>query len=57
MSKRHLKTRPEWKDALRSGRKDIDARPATEEVAGLEVGEIVRYPAANTEVQRIVFYR
>ncbi len=57
MSKRHLKIHPEWEDALRSGRKDIDARPATEDVAGLEVGEVVRYPGARVQVQRIAFYR
>jgi ASC-1-like (ASCH) protein len=57
MSKRHLKIRPEWGEALRTGRKDIDARPAGEDVAGLEVGNVVRYPAVHAQVQRIAFYR
>ena len=29
MHTRRLKTRPEWEDAMRSGRKTIDARLAT----------------------------
>lgn len=57
MLKRHLKIRPEWEDALRSERKGILVRPATEDVAGLEMGEIVRYPGARAQVQRIASYR
>ena len=36
MATRHLKTRPEWEDALRSGLKTIDARLVTDYIAGLE---------------------
>ena len=45
MATRHLKTRPEWEDALRSGLKTIDARLVADDIAGLEVGDILQYPA------------
>jgi ASC-1-like (ASCH) protein len=57
MSKKHLQTRPEWEEALRSGRKNIDARLADENVAGLKVGDVVRYPAARARIVRIAHYR
>jgi ASC-1-like (ASCH) protein len=56
MAKKHLHIRPEWGEAIRAGRKDIDARPA-DEVAGLEVGEIIRYPAVRCRVLRVAYYR
>ena len=57
MGKRHLPIRPQWGEAVRAGRKTIDARPADEHVTGLEVGEVVRYPAVRARVGRIAFYR
>jgi ASC-1-like (ASCH) protein len=57
MSRKHLKTRAEWEDALRSGRKTIDARWLTDEIAGLKVGDAVRYPGAKARVKAIRFYR
>lgn len=57
MSKKRLKTRPEWEDALRSGRKTIDARWLSDDVGGLEVGERVNYPGAKAVVKGIRFYR
>jgi hypothetical protein len=42
MPGRHLSLRPEWEDALRDGRKTIDARLVADDIAGLEVGEAVR---------------
>ena len=56
MATRHLKTRPEWEDALRSGLKTIDARLVADDIAGLEVGDIVRYPGAAVRVRHIRFY-
>jgi ASC-1-like (ASCH) protein len=56
MAKRHLTIRPEWGEAVRTGRKSIDARPA-DDVAGLEVGDVVRYSAVRARVARIAFYR
>ncbi len=56
MATRHLKTRPEWEDALRSGLKTIDARLVADDIAGLEVGDIVLYPGAAARVQHIRFY-
>jgi ASC-1-like (ASCH) protein len=53
---RNLKTRPEWEDALRSGRKTIDARLVADDIAELKVGDRVRYPAAEARVRRIRFY-
>jgi ASC-1-like (ASCH) protein len=51
-----LDLRPEWADAVRDGRKTIDARPVADDLAGLEVGEAVRYPGAAVRVKRIRFY-
>jgi ASC-1-like (ASCH) protein len=48
--------RPEWEDALRDGRKTIDARPVADDIAGLEVGDALRYPGARLRVRRIRFY-
>ena len=47
MATRKLKTRPEWEDALRSGRKTIDARLVADDIAELEVGDRVHYPGAT----------
>ena len=55
MARRHLKTRPEWEDALRSGLKTIDARLVADDIAGLEVGDIVRYHGAAVRVRHIRF--
>jgi ASC-1-like (ASCH) protein len=56
MTKRHLQTRPEWEDALRSGRKTIDARLVADDIAALRVGDTVRYPGAKGRVKHIRFY-
>lgn len=56
MSRRRLTTRPEWEEAIRSGRKTIDARPVADDIADLRVGQIVRYPGATARVRRIQFY-
>lgn len=56
MAKRHLTMRPEWGEAVRAGRKTIDARLA-DDAAGLEVGDAVRYPAVRARVARIACYR
>ena len=56
MATRHLKTRPQWEDALRSERKTIDARLVADDIADLKVGDRVRYPGATARVRRIRFY-
>jgi ASC-1-like (ASCH) protein len=56
MATRHLKTRPEWEDALRSGLKTIDARLVADDIAGLEVGDILQYPGAEVRVRHVRFY-
>jgi ASC-1-like (ASCH) protein len=48
--------RPEWEDALRDGRKTIDARLVADDIDGLEVGDAVHYPGASLRVRRIRFY-
>jgi ASC-1-like (ASCH) protein len=48
--------RPEWEDALRSGRKTIDARLVADDVADLQVGQVVHYPGARATVRRIRYY-
>jgi ASC-1-like (ASCH) protein len=53
---RHLKTRPDWEDALRGGIKTIDARPVADDIAGLEVGDLIQYPGALLKVRRVRFY-
>lgn len=57
MPGRLLTTRPEWEDALREGRKTIDARAVADDIAELEVGEAVRYRGgASLRVRHIRFY-
>src|SRR5271157_3798527 len=56
MATRHLKTRPEWEDALRSGLKTIDARLVADDIAGLEVGDTLQYPGAEVRVRHVRFY-
>lgn len=56
MATRQLRTRPEWEDALRSGRKTIDARLVADDIAELQVGDEVHYPGARARVGRIRFY-
>ncbi len=55
-SSRHLRTRPEWEDALRSGRKTIDARLVADDIADLAVGRTVRYPGAQARVRHMRYY-
>ena len=57
MTRKRLKTRAEWEDALRSGCKTIDARWLTDEIGGLKVGDTIRYPGAKAQVKAIRFYR
>ena len=56
VSKRHLQMRPEWEDALRSGRKTIDARVVADDIANLSVGGVVRYPGVHARVHHMRFY-
>lgn len=56
MTGRHLTTRPEWEDSLRSGRKTIDARVVADDVAELAIGQLVRYAGARRRVRHIRFY-
>jgi ASC-1-like (ASCH) protein len=56
MTRRHLSTRPEWEDAIRSGRKTIDARLVADDVADITVGAIIRYPGARVRVKHMRFY-
>ncbi len=55
-SSRHLRTRPDWEDALRSGRKTIDARLVADDIADLAVGRLVHYPGAHARVRHMRFY-
>lgn len=56
MTKKHLKTLPEWEDALRDGRKTIDARLVADDIDGLKVGDRVRYPGADARIRRVRYY-
>lgn len=56
MHGRPLSLRAEWADALRDGRKTIDACLVADDIAGLEVGTVVRYPGASLRIKRIRFY-
>jgi ASC-1-like (ASCH) protein len=56
MATRYLRTRPEWADALRSGRKTLDARSVTDEIDGLKAGDVVQYPGVRARVVRLRFY-
>jgi ASC-1-like (ASCH) protein len=56
MATRYLTTRPEWVDALRSGRKTIDARPVTYEVDCLKIGDLVQYSSVQARVVYLRFY-
>ena len=54
--RRHLSIRPEWEDALRDGRKTIDARLVADDIADVKVGEIIHYPGARVRVRHMRFY-
>jgi ASC-1-like (ASCH) protein len=56
MTRRLLSIRPEWEDAIRSGRKRIDARLVADDIADVTVGAIIRYPGARVRVTRMRFY-
>jgi ASC-1-like (ASCH) protein len=56
MAKRHLQIRPEWGEAIRSGRKTIDARLVADDIAELKVGDVVRYPAIQARVLHLRYY-
>jgi ASC-1-like (ASCH) protein len=48
--------RPEWEDALRDGRKTIDARLVADDIADVSVGEVIRYPGARVRVRHMRYY-
>ena len=48
--------RPEWEDAIRGGRKTVDARPVADDIAEVKVGGIIRYPGARVRVTHMRFY-
>jgi ASC-1-like (ASCH) protein len=48
--------RPEWEDAIREGRKNIDARPVADDIANVKVGSVIRYPGARVRVTHMRFY-
>jgi ASC-1-like (ASCH) protein len=56
MGRRHLSIRPQWEDAIRGGRKTVDARPVADDVADVRVGTIIRYPGAQVRVTHVRFY-
>jgi ASC-1-like (ASCH) protein len=56
MATRYMRTRPEWLDALQSGRKTVDARLLIDELDGLRVGDLVQYPGARARVRHLRFY-
>jgi ASC-1-like (ASCH) protein len=57
MTTKHVPIRPEWDEAIRTGRKTIDARLATDDVTNLKVGDVVRYPAVRARVRHLRRYR
>lgn len=56
MSRRRLHILPRWEDALRSGRKTIDARLVADDIADLKVGDTVHYAGAVARVRHMRFY-
>jgi ASC-1-like (ASCH) protein len=56
MATRYLTTLPEWIEALRCGRKTLDARPVTYEVDFLKIGDVVQYPGFQARVVYLRFY-
>ena len=54
--RRHLSMRPEWEDAIRDGRKSVDARLVADDVADVKVGAVIRYPGARVRVTHMRFY-
>ena len=54
--RRHLSMRADWEDAIRNGRKTIDARLAADDIADLHVGSVIRYPGARVRVTHMRFY-
>jgi ASC-1-like (ASCH) protein len=56
MATRYVTIRPEWVEALRSGRKTLDARPVTFEVDFLKIGDVLQYPGVHARVASLRFY-
>jgi ASC-1-like (ASCH) protein len=54
--RRHLSMRPKWEDAIREGRKSIDARLVADDMANVKVGSIIRYAGARVRVTHMRFY-
>ena len=48
--------RPEWEDAIREGRQNIDARLVADDIADVKVGSVIRYPGARVRVTHMRFY-
>ena len=56
MTKKRIETRPEWEEAIRQGRKTIDARLVADDIGELKVGDVVHYPAAKARVKQMRYY-
>jgi ASC-1-like (ASCH) protein len=56
MARRQLTLGPEWAEAVRDGRKTIDARLVADDIASLEVGHIIHYPGARARVRHMRYY-
>jgi ASC-1-like (ASCH) protein len=56
MTKKRLKMRAEWEEAIRQGRKTIDARLVADDIGELKVGDVLHYPAATARVKEMRYY-
>jgi ASC-1-like (ASCH) protein len=52
----HFDIRPQWEEAIREGRKGVDARPNIQPYADVKKGDVLRYHSLRVEVLGIHAY-
>lgn len=52
----HFDIKPEWEEAIREGRKNIDIRINSEPYADVKKGDIIRYRSTKVRVKKIRAY-
>jgi ASC-1-like (ASCH) protein len=57
MTTKRLPLHAGWDEAIRHGRKTIDARLATDDATLLKVGDVVRYHGVRARIRHIRRYR
>lgn len=52
----HFKIKPEWEEAIRDGKKQLDIRINVKPYADVNKGDVIKYSSTKVQVKRIYAY-